>query len=227
MAPGGTKTLFEVKLTFEMLTVHRQQHSFLTHERVFLWKCQSFWDRKCLDLRGTRTPNLRIHAECSFLSQCWFRSLLHGITNPQWFQHLNLLFWPKMNSFNHSYYTDKYHKNNMKINRILLHIHPYEKFISINIMAMMFEIIYWYANISSIVITRSAWSDKHYIALDSFTVPLHSPNSRHLPAVRAVQGDFQWPLQKRGNFPWSHEVTMHCDMRQSQPISYLEQITAV
>ena len=46
-----------------------QQHSFSTHERMFLWKCQSFWDRKYLDLRGTRTPNLRIHAECSnFLS---------------------------------------------------------------------------------------------------------------------------------------------------------------
>ena len=32
--------------------------------------CESvkvFWDRKCLDLRGTRTPNLRIHAECSNL----------------------------------------------------------------------------------------------------------------------------------------------------------------
>ena len=42
-------------------------HSYSTHERVFLWKCQSFWDRKCLDLRGTRTPNLRIHAECSNL----------------------------------------------------------------------------------------------------------------------------------------------------------------
>ena len=41
-----------------MLTVHGQQHSFSTHEQMFLWKCQSFWDRKCLDLRGTRTPNL-------------------------------------------------------------------------------------------------------------------------------------------------------------------------
>ena len=48
-----------------MLTVRGQQHSFSTHERVFLRKCQSFWDRKCLDLRGTGTPNLRIHAECS------------------------------------------------------------------------------------------------------------------------------------------------------------------
>ena len=58
---------FKVKLTFEMLTVRGQQHSFSTHERVFLGKCQSFWDRKCLDLRGTRTPNLWIHAECSNL----------------------------------------------------------------------------------------------------------------------------------------------------------------
>ena len=46
---------FEVKLTFEMLTVRGQQHSFSTHERMFLWKCQSFWDRKYLDLRGIRT----------------------------------------------------------------------------------------------------------------------------------------------------------------------------
>ena len=57
--------IFEVKLTFELLTVHRQQHSFSTHKRMFLWKCRSFRDRKCLDLRGTRTPNLRIHANCS------------------------------------------------------------------------------------------------------------------------------------------------------------------
>ena len=32
---------------------------------MFLWKCQIFWDRKCPDLRGTRIPNLRIHAEYS------------------------------------------------------------------------------------------------------------------------------------------------------------------
>ena len=48
-----------------MLTVRGLRHSFSTHERMFLWKCQSFWDRKCLDLRGTRTPKLWIHAECS------------------------------------------------------------------------------------------------------------------------------------------------------------------
>ena len=44
-----------------MLNVRGQQHSFSTHKRVFSWKFQSFWDRKCLDLRGTRTPNLRLH----------------------------------------------------------------------------------------------------------------------------------------------------------------------
>ena len=32
---------------------------------MFLWKCQSFWDLKCPDLRGTQTPNLRTHAEYS------------------------------------------------------------------------------------------------------------------------------------------------------------------
>ena len=59
--------IFEVKLTFEMLIVRRQQHSFSTHGRVFLWKWQSFWDRKCLDLRGTRTPRYHI----------WLNSICH------------------------------------------------------------------------------------------------------------------------------------------------------
>ena len=51
---SGGIDIFEVKLTFEMLTVRGQQHSFSTH--VFLWKCQSLWERKRFDLRGTRTP---------------------------------------------------------------------------------------------------------------------------------------------------------------------------
>ena len=47
---------------------------------------QSFWDRKCTDLRGTRTPNIRIHAECSKLLSyqgqtfavpcCWILALV-------------------------------------------------------------------------------------------------------------------------------------------------------
>ena len=48
-----------------MLSVRKQLHSFSTHERMFLWKCLSFWDRKCLDLRGARTPQPSDHAECS------------------------------------------------------------------------------------------------------------------------------------------------------------------
>ena len=50
--------IFEAELTFEMFTVRGRQHSFSTHERVFSWKCQSFWDRKYLDLRGTGAPTL-------------------------------------------------------------------------------------------------------------------------------------------------------------------------
>ena len=61
---GDIDIYFKVKLTFEILTLRRQQHSFSTHDRMCLWKCKSFWDRKCLDLWGTRPPNLRIHAEC-------------------------------------------------------------------------------------------------------------------------------------------------------------------
>ena len=53
-----------------MLTVRGQQHSFLTHEQMFLWKCQSFLDKKCLDLRGTRTPNLRVLDWIQPMSPC-------------------------------------------------------------------------------------------------------------------------------------------------------------
>ena len=70
--------------TFEMLTVRCQTHSFSTHERMFLWKCQSFWDRKCPDLRGTRTPDLRIHAELSNPSSshkviAWINNNIHCV----------------------------------------------------------------------------------------------------------------------------------------------------
>ena len=39
-----------------MLTVRGQQHSFSTHERVFLWKCQSFWDRHVSTWGGLEPP---------------------------------------------------------------------------------------------------------------------------------------------------------------------------
>ena len=31
------------------------------------------------------------------------------------------------------------------------------------------------------------------VGIDAFTVSLHSPNGRQMPAIRAVQGDCQWP----------------------------------
>ena len=39
--------------------------AFTFDTQMFLWKCQSFWGRKCIDLRRGRTLNIRIHAECS------------------------------------------------------------------------------------------------------------------------------------------------------------------
>ena len=55
--------------------------------------------------------------------------------------------------------------------------------------------------------------------LDSFTVSLHSPHGRHLPVVRAVQGDCQWPLKKHGgNSHRLREPTMSFNTRQSWPI---------
>ena len=49
---------------------------------------------------------------------------------------------------------------------------------------------------------------------DSFTVSLHSLNSRQMPAVKAVQGDCQWPLENGGNSHQLHEPIMHCGIRQ-------------
>ena len=57
--------------------------------------------------------------------------------------------------------------------------------------------------------------DRKGWALESFTVSLHSPNGRHLPAIRAVQGDCQLPLKNNGNSHWSCEQVMQHDMKQS------------
>ena len=53
---SGSIDIFEVKITFEMLTVHGQQHSFLAHERVFLWKCQSFETENVSTWGGLEPP---------------------------------------------------------------------------------------------------------------------------------------------------------------------------
>ena len=50
------------------------------------------------------------------------------------------------------------------------------------------------------------------ISIDSFTVPLHSPNGRLLPAVRAVQRDCHWGLNNSWNSHWSREPIMQWEL---------------
>ena len=50
------------------------------------------------------------------------------------------------------------------------------------------------------------------------TVSLHSPHGRYLPAVRAVEGDCQFPLKNDGNSYRSRQLTMHCGWGISQPV---------
>ena len=57
--------------------------------------------------------------------------------------------------------------------------------------------------------------------IDSSRVTLHISNRKHLPAVRAVQGDCQWSLINCGNSYRSPEPTIHCDLGRSNP--YFEQ----
>ena len=46
-------------------------------------------------------------------------------------------------------------------------------------------------------------------AVDSFTVSLHSPNGRRLPAVKAVQGDCQWAWANGGNSHRPRDPIIH------------------
>ena len=62
-ATTNSMCILEVKLTFEMLTVRGQQHSFSTHGG----SCESvkgFETENVSTWGGTRTPSLWIHAEC-------------------------------------------------------------------------------------------------------------------------------------------------------------------
>ena len=63
---SGGIDIFEVKLKLEMLTVRGKQHSFSTHERMFLWKCQKRQnDRHFADTfkRISLNENVRISNE--------------------------------------------------------------------------------------------------------------------------------------------------------------------
>ena len=63
-----------------------------------LWKCQSFWDRKCLNLRGTQTPNLRIHAECS--NHLSYQGQTFAVPCFEYWLWRYRYFWSKVNIWN-------------------------------------------------------------------------------------------------------------------------------
>ena len=63
----------------------------------------------------------------------------------------------------------------------------------------------------SIMITKSyLYNIQEWETVNSFTVSLHKPSCRHLPAVRAVQGDCQLHLKNSRNSHWPHQPTIHC-----------------
>ena len=49
-----------------------------------------------------------------------------------------------------------------------------------------------------------------YLNIESFIVSLHSRDSRHKPAITAVEGGCHWPLKKRWKFPLARVPTTHC-----------------
>ena len=73
-----------------------------------------------------------------------------------------------------------------------------------------------YGNICKLFSTVTRVNPAAIVALKLFTVSLHNPSGKHLPAIRAVQMDCQWPVQNGGNFHYSHEPTMHCNTMQNQ-----------
>ena len=62
----------------------------------------------------------------------------------------------------------------------------------------------------------SCWCHKEWIdcilrgsVVDSSTISMHSTMSRHLPAVRVVQGDCRWPLKNGGKSHCPYAPIMH------------------
>ena len=73
---GGTNTfLSKVKIG----NVGGREHLFSTHEWMYLWKCKSFWDRKCLDSRGTRTPSRITYRSMKYFDQEAFNRELSNV----------------------------------------------------------------------------------------------------------------------------------------------------
>ena len=76
---SGGIDIFEVKLTFGILTMCRQRNSFSTHEQMFFWKRQRFLGQKMSLPKGTRIPKLRILAELS--NHLSYQLLIHAEIN--------------------------------------------------------------------------------------------------------------------------------------------------
>ena len=63
--------------------------------------------------------------------------------------------------------------------------------------------------------THVTWH--HWPYLDSFTVPLHSPNGTHL-SLGLCKGTVSGLWKSGRNFHWSREPIIHCDTRHSKSI---------
>ena len=71
---------------------------------------------------------------------------------------------------------------------------------------------------STHIYTNTLYPEPHIFHVTNPTLPywtisravsFHSPNGRHLPGVRAGQGDCQWPLKKGENSHQSHDPTIN------------------
>ena len=92
----GDIDIFLSKVNISNLTVRGQQHSFWTHEWMFLWKCKRWGWQKMSRPEGTRTPKLQIHATCfnhlsyqgqTFAVPCiWILALVIAQIDPMSFQ---------------------------------------------------------------------------------------------------------------------------------------------
>ena len=76
----------------------------------------------------------------------------------------------------------------------------------------------WHLQNAGHFVLQCARISRLIFSLESFTVPLHSPNGRHLPAVRAVQRDCHWGMKNGGNSHCSHKPIIQWGTRQSQSI---------
>ena len=66
---------------------------------MFWWKCQSFWDSKCLDLRGLEPPTFRLMPNSLTIWAFKARHLLSYVFE-YWFWRYRYIFLSKVNIWN-------------------------------------------------------------------------------------------------------------------------------